>query len=130
MATEAKESAKRVLVIDDSPLIRKFHSNILTQIGLLVTTASDGSEGLELFFQRPFDLVLTDINMQGIDGYEVVRRIREDANFDGIPIIIVSTESDENARKRGMLLGANFYLTKPIESERAIDCIHMLLGGR
>jgi two-component system chemotaxis response regulator CheY len=119
---------KTVLVVDDSRTTREYHANILASAGYGVDTAIDGADGLEKLFARSCDLVLTDINMQGMDGLEFIRRIRKNADWDDLPIVILSTESRDSERRKGLVAGANLYLTKPSEPESLLEHIGMLLG--
>lgn len=121
---------KKILIVDDSQLVRNFHSYIVQEAGFAVTTALDGADALEKCFRDRFDLILTDINMQGMDGYEFIRRIRQDAQYDNVPIIIISTEGRENDKLKGLAAGANLYLLKPSEAKHIVKSIEMLLGGK
>jgi two-component system chemotaxis response regulator CheY len=87
-------SKKQILIVDDSEFVRSYHSYILEQADFRVITAVDGSDGLEKLYSDSFDLILTDINMANMDGYEFIRRIRVDVKYRLLPIIIVSTESE------------------------------------
>ena len=119
----------RILVIDDSQLVRNFHSYIVKEAGFDVTTAMDGADGLEKFFNTRFDIVLTDINMQGMDGYEFIRRVRQSGEHDHVPIIIVSTQGGENDKMKGFTAGANLFLVKPGDASKIVVSIKMLLGA-
>jgi len=119
---------KRILIIDDSEMVRNFHSYILKSVGFDVKTASDGAEGLEYFFADPFDLLITDINMPQMDGYTVIERIREVDQFEDIPIIIISTEDEMKDKQKGFDAGANVYIVKPTEPEQMVENVKMLLA--
>ena len=93
---------KTILIVDDSEFVRSYHSYILQQAEFDVITAVDGSDGLEKLYTNPCDLVLTDINMSNIDGYEFIRRIRAEEKYNSVPIIIVSTESESKTAKDSM----------------------------
>ncbi len=119
---------KRALIVDDSRVIRNFMSYTLTSAGFAVVTAVDGADGLERFFRERFDIVLTDVNMPGMDGYEFVRRIREGGAHDQVPIIMVTTERMEADRARGFAVGVNVYLTKPTDPARIVESVQLLVG--
>jgi len=121
---------KKILIVDDSQLVRNFHSYIVQEAGFEVTTAVDGADGLEKCFRTRYDLILTDINMSGMDGYEFIRRLREDDQHDEIPIIIISTEGSDNDKLKGLTVGANLYLLKPSDATRIVQSIQMLLGAK
>ncbi len=121
---------KQILIVDDSQLVRNFHSYIVKEAGFEVTTAIDGADALEKCFRDRYDVILTDINMQGMDGYEFIRRVRQDEQYDEIPIIIISTEGKENDKLKGLAAGANLYLVKPSDATRIVKSVRMLLGTK
>jgi len=107
----------RVLVIDDDEMQRTLIKRMLTSVGLKVDEAADGEEGLRIFTQNPPDLVLTDINMPGVDGHEVISAIR--AHQGDVPIIAISgggpsAEKDE-LLLRAANLGAREIIMKPFD---------------
>jgi len=118
---------KIILIVDDSEFVRSYHSYILQQAEFDVITAVDGSDGLEKLYTNACDLVLTDINMSNMDGYELIRRIRADEKFRSVPIIIVSTESESKDKTKGFDAGANLYIVKPSSPEMMIENIRMVL---
>jgi two-component system chemotaxis response regulator CheY len=87
----------------------------------------DGNDGLEKLYTNPCDLVLTDINMSNMDGYEFIRRVRAEAQYSGLPIIIVSTESEAKNKMKGFDAGANLYIVKPSTPEMMVENIRMIL---
>jgi two-component system chemotaxis response regulator CheY len=118
---------KTILIVDDSEFVRSYHSYILQQAEFNVITAVDGSDGLEKLYTNTCDLVLTDINMSNMDGYDLIRRIRADENYKSVPIIIVSTESESKDKAKGFDVGANLYIVKPSTPEMMIENIRMVL---
>jgi len=123
------ETKKTILIVDDSEFVRSYHSYILEQAHYQVITAVDGSDGLEQLYTNPCDMVLTDINMINMDGYEFIRRVRADGKYRSLPIIIVSTESEAKDKMKGFEAGANLYLVKPSSPETMVENIRMLLAG-
>ena len=103
--------------------------NILESVGYAVVIARDGKEALEKAAQEKFDLVISDVLMPRMDGFELVTRLRREKNYKEVPIIIVTTrESDEDKRK-GMEAGANAYLLKSdFTSEGLLETMERLLG--
>jgi two-component system response regulator MtrA len=101
-----------VLLVEDDPSIREIAKLGLTQAGFRVTTAGDGREGLLHFRQSPFDLVILDVMLPTLDGYEVCRQIRAESR---VPIIMLSAKSDTVDVVVGLELGADDYVTKPFE---------------
>ena len=123
------DTKKTILIVDDSEFVRSYHSYILEQAHFQVITAVDGSDGLEKLYRNSCDLVLTDINMSNMDGYEFIRRVRADGNYGSLPIIIVSTESEAKDKRKGFEAGANLYLVKPSSPEMMVENIRMVLVG-
>jgi two-component system chemotaxis response regulator CheY len=122
------DTKKTILIVDDSEFVRSYHSYILQQADFDVITAVDGSDGLEKLYANACDLVLTDINMSNMDGYELIRRIRADEKYRSLPIIIVSTESESKDKTRGFEAGANLYIVKPSSPEMMVENIRMVLN--
>ena len=118
---------KTILIIDDSETVRRYHTSIFKAAGFNVMTAADGADGLEKFYRAPSDLVLTDINMAGMDGYEFIRRLRQDAEYDHVPIIIVSTEAQDGDMRKGIEMGANLYIVKPADPQQLVENVRMVL---
>jgi two-component system chemotaxis response regulator CheY len=116
-----------ILIVDDSEFVRNYHSSIL-EPHYQVITAVDGSDGLEKLYGNSCDLVLTDINMSNMDGYEFIRRIRADKKFSSLPIIIVSTESEGRNKTKGFTAGANLYIVKPSSPEMMVENIRMVIS--
>jgi two-component system chemotaxis response regulator CheY len=121
------DSKRTILVVDDSEFVRSYHSYILEQAQFQVITAVDGSDGLEKLYTHSCDLVLTDINMSNMDGYEFIRRVRSDGKYGALPIIIVSTESEARDKTKGFEAGANLYIVKPSSPEMMVENIRMIL---
>ena len=123
------KTKKTVLIVDDSEFVRSYHSYILEQANFQVSTAVDGSDGLEKLFTNTCDLVLTDINMSNMDGYEFIRRVRADGKYNSLPIIIVSTESEGKDKMKGFEAGASLYLVKPCSPEMMVENLRMILAA-
>jgi len=121
------EIEKLILIVDDSEFVRSYHSYILEQAHFQVITAVDGSDGLEKLYSNPCDLILSDINMSNMDGYEFIRRVRADQKYNSLPIIIVSTESEGRDKMKGFAAGANLYIVKPCSPETMVENIRMIL---
>jgi two-component system, OmpR family, response regulator MtrA len=103
---------ERVLLVEDDPSIREVASLGLSQAGFRVTTAADGREGLIQFRNQSFELVVLDVMLPELDGYEVCRQIRAESR---IPVIMLSARSDTVDVVVGLELGADDYVTKPFE---------------
>lgn len=109
-----EQEARHVLCIDDEEMIRKIIGDFLENQGYVVTTASDGTEGLELFERKRHDIVLVDLRMPGMDGLEVLEALKERAAE--IPVIVISGTGDIRDVIEALRRGAWDYLTKPIEN--------------
>lgn len=117
---------KKVLVVDDSLTARNYHRSILQSAGYTVGTAEDGSEGLEMLFQNSYDIILTDINMIGMNGYDFIRNVRKDETYQDTPIAIISTEKEDEDMRLGYQAGANVYITKPCKPLALLENVKML----
>ena len=106
--------SKRILVVDDEPVNQKLIENLLEVMGHSPEFANNGFEALEKI-KSGFDLVLLDIRMPGIDGIEVVRRIRGNPESDDIPIIMITVLDDKQTRIEAIQAGANDFINKPID---------------
>jgi two-component system chemotaxis response regulator CheY len=108
-----------ILVVDDSPTVTKFVSFTLRSSGFKVIIASDGMDALEKLsnMDASIDLVITDLNMPNIDGYEFIRTLKANEKYKGLPIIILSSEVNEDDIERGKQAGASAYLVKPFKPD-------------
>ena len=93
-----------------------------------VTEADDGVDGLKKLAAGKFDIILTDINMPIMDGLKLVKRVRSDPMHQSTPIVIITTEGSQEDRQRALQLGANAYITKPIQAPQVIAKVRELLG--
>lgn len=116
------------LVVEDSPMMRQLLVFALSRIsGLMVSEADDGAQALRYLSSRQFDLVITDINMPVLDGLKLVQRVRADARHKQTPIIVITTDRRVEDRDRAMALGANDYITKPIQAPEVVATVKRLL---
>jgi two-component system chemotaxis response regulator CheY len=118
-----------ILVVDDSKTIRNLLAYILKSKNHKVDTASDGLIALEKVFSSTYDLVITDINMPRMDGFKLIESIREEESYKFLPIIVLTTEAKEEARRLGIKKGANLYLTKPSDPQTLVAYVKMLLAS-
>lgn len=103
---------RRILAVDDSATAREMTRRLLTQRGYQADVAGDGWEAWQALHQHPYDLVLTDLEMPGLDGLELIRRIRRDPRLLHLPVILMTWRADEAGRRRGYEAGANVYVVK------------------
>ncbi len=120
----------RFLIVEDSPTMRQMISFSLKRFkNAKIVEAVDGLDALrKLAGPDKIDLILTDINMPVMDGLKLVSLVRQNAQLKNIPIIIITTEGAEEDRERGLALGANAYIAKPIQSSHLIKTISELLA--
>jgi two-component system chemotaxis response regulator CheY len=97
------------------------------QKNLHVTEADDGVDGLRKLASSTFDIILTDINMPIMDGLKLIQRVRTDPKHKDTPIVVITTEGGKQDRDRALKLGANAYITKPIQAPQVIQTVRELL---
>jgi two-component system chemotaxis response regulator CheY len=124
----------RILVVEDSASTRAFVRTTLESeegvVGVEVSEATSGFDALRLLPRGPYDLVITDINMPDINGLELVQFMRKSEQHRHTPILLISTQSSERDRQRGLKLGANGYLAKPFGATALVADVSRLLAGR
>jgi two-component system chemotaxis response regulator CheY len=119
----------KVLVVEDSPTMRQLIAFALKRLrGIRIVEANDGVDGLKKLSAEKFDLIFTDINMPVMDGLKLVSLVRNDAGYKTTPIVIITTEGAQEDRERAMALGANDYVTKPIQANRILDIAKKFLN--
>ena len=117
----------KVLVVEDSPTMRQLIVFALKRIrNFQIVEANDGVDGLKKLSADKFDLILTDINMPIMDGLKLVSMVRNDPKYNDVPIIIITTEGAVEDRERALALGANEYITKPIQATQNLDTVKTL----
>ena len=118
-----------VLVVEDSATMRSLIASTLEQVGvpLKIAEASSGFEALRLLPRESYDLIVTDINMPDINGLELVSFVKGNQAYRSIPLIIISTESSDRDREKGLSLGADAYLVKPFEPDDLLQIARDLL---
>ena len=120
----------RILIVEDSETMRSLIASSLEDLDLPVkiTEAGSGFEALRVLPREDFDLVVTDINMPDINGLELLSFVRSNARYNGVPVVIVSTEGSERDRDKGLGLGADAYLVKPFDPESLRESVADLLS--
>jgi two-component system chemotaxis response regulator CheY len=121
---------KKVLVVDDSAPMRMLIAMTLRRslAGLSVTEAYNGLDAMEKLRDQKFDLVLTDMNMPGMDGAQLIRSIR--GSMEHIPIAVITTMGEDKDRDYGLSLGADGYITKPVTGGDLRGVVRRFLRGR
>ncbi|WP_027714318.1 response regulator [Desulfuromonas sp. TF] len=122
-------STFKVLIVEDSPTMRQLIVFALKRLrGLNIVEANDGVDGLKKLSSEKFDLIFTDINMPIMDGLKLVSLVRNDPNYKNVPIVIITTEGATEDRDRALALGANDYITKPIQTTKILEAARRLLN--
>lgn len=117
------------LIVEDSPMMRQLLVFAMARVrNLSVTEADDGVDALRKLAAARFDLIVTDINMPIMDGLKLIRRVRTDPAHKDTPIIVITTEGAQEDRQRALQLGANAYITKPIQAPQVIAKVKELLN--
>lgn len=117
------------LVVDDSPTMRQLISFSLKRIrGSSIVEACDGVDALKKLQNTKIDVILVDINMPVMDGLKLVSLVRQDPKIKHLPVIIITTEGAEEDRQRGLALGANAYVVKPIQQSHLLKVINDVLS--
>ena len=112
-----------VLVIEDDPRSVKLMKLILASQGYEAVIAVNGREGLETARTRAFDLILLDLMLPEIDGFEVLRQLRADPDLIDVPVVVTSARARPTTKQEAVDLGANFYLTKPYRKAELLEVI-------
>ena len=113
--------SRKILIVDDSEMVRNFHSYIIKMFGYEAVTAENGAVALEKLLSEKIDLLITDINMPKMDGYELIRNVYEQGIF--IPVIIISTEEEYKPELIHAKLCQSVHLDKPTNPEKLIKTV-------
>jgi len=124
------DSTPTILVADDEEDLRELVTYRLTRSGYRVIGAADGLEALELAAERTPDLMVLDVMMPKLDGYELTRRVRAEASLSSIPVILLTARSQESDIDRGFEVGADDYLKKPFNPDELVARVRAVLGRR
>ena len=119
----------RILIVDDSPSQLMGMKRIVEKLGHEALTAEDGAAGVEMAKKEKPDLILMDVVMPNLNGFQATRAISKEATTSHIPIVLVTTKDQETDKVWGMRQGAKAYITKPFNENQLIDVITQLLAG-
>ena len=119
---------RRILIVEDSPTMRQLLVFALRRLkDVEIVEAQDGMDGLRKVSNDDFDLAFVDINMPVMDGLKLISLMRGEEALQAIPIVVITTEGAQTDRERALALGANEYLTKPIQANRVLEVARALL---
>ncbi len=120
---------KSVLCVDDSASIRQMVSFTLESAGYAPDTAVDGADALTKLDQNKYQLIITDLNMPNLDGIGMIKKVREMPQYAGVPIVMLTTESDEGKKQEGKAAGATGWIVKPFDQTKLVAVVNKLIGA-
>jgi CheY-like chemotaxis protein len=120
---------KKILVVDDEEVIRKFLRIQLAKLGYEVKEAADGEQALEKLGKDDFDLLICDILMPNKNGWEVLREVKLNPRMKDIPVIVLTAKNEDSDMFKGYDLGASYYMTKPFTKAQLLYGLKLMLGG-
>jgi two-component system chemotaxis sensor kinase CheA len=130
LSPDEPEEAPKVLVTDDQFTVRELQRSILETAGYRVETANNGVEALERIGHGGVDILLTDVEMPAMDGFELLKAVREDPDTDSLPVVMVTSMGGEEQKRRGAEEGADAYIVKDEYDQHALlEVIERLIGG-
>jgi two-component system chemotaxis response regulator CheY len=116
--------ARKILAVDDSKTMRDMVTFTLRQAGFDVMEAADGQKALDAMNGSKFDLIITDINMPVMDGITLIKNVRTGTSHRGVPILILTTESDDAKKAAGKSAGATGWLVKPFNPDKLVELVN------
>jgi two-component system chemotaxis response regulator CheY len=114
---------KTILTVDDSRTMRDMLLLTLSDAGYRVIQAEDGMHGLEVLADEKPDVIVTDINMPRLDGFGFIEKVRHDANYRAVPILVLTTESDAEKKDRARRAGATGWIVKPFDPTKLVAAV-------
>jgi two-component system chemotaxis response regulator CheY len=119
--------AKKILVIDDSQSIRELITMVLENVGYLVDSAVDGQDALQYFDGRDFNLVITDLSMPNMDGIALLKKIRAMQQYSTVPVLMLTTESQNSVKAEAKMAGATGWVIKPFVANKLLSVINKVI---
>jgi two-component system chemotaxis response regulator CheY len=118
--------SKKVMTADDSPTVRKILKSILIDAGYSVVEAQNGQEAIDMLDYHKIDMLVTDLNMPSMNGIELIRAVRQTPGYRFMPIIMLTSESQEHMKIEGRKAGASGWVTKPFNSNQLLAVTRMV----
>jgi len=118
---------KHVLYVDDDVNLRRFVKGLLERHGYQVTIAGTGEAGLEVARAHPPDLIMLDIMLPGLNGFEICQQLRGDEGLRGVPVLMLTGMDDAKLNERAFAAGAQVCMTKPLQADRLLSAVQMVL---
>ncbi|MCL2229520.1 MAG: response regulator [Treponema sp.] len=130
-SAEFEKQKKSILVVDDSLPTREIEREILMSEGFIVDTAEDGSQGLKAAKQKHYDLICTDLNMPVMDGFMFIENLKKNDSLSGIPVIVISSNANEEDKAKAYKLGASRYILKnSFNNQNLLETVNELIGEK
>jgi DNA-binding response OmpR family regulator len=120
---------KKVMVIDDEPAIHKLLQTILEHEGFQIMGLEERKDARETVSRRRPDVIILDIMMPEVDGFQILKMLKEDEETREIPVLVLTVRSLREDRERAMALGADHYMTKPFQPSELVEAVRSLAGG-
>ena len=127
---EEKNATPQLLLVDDSISIRKMIGMLLGKAGYIVDTAVDGVDAIEKFGEKMYDLVVTDLEMPRMHGYELIAEIRAGQTAGDVPIVVMTSRAGDKHYEKAMQIGADDYIVKPVDEETLLKSVRTLLANK
>lgn len=121
------DDTKKILIVEDDQHIRKLFNILVRREGVDIDEAVEGNEALEKLHANRYDLVILDIMMPNVDGFSILKDMRERPETAQVPVIVVTAKTEDKDLMKGYSLGANYYITKPFEPQDLIHSIELIL---
>ena len=119
---------RKILIIEDSSTMRSLIASTIEEMsGFESVEASNGFEALKALPSQHFDMIITDLNMPDINGLEIIKFVKEHPAYKDIPLVVVTTEVEEEDRRKGLALGASEYITKPFDPDNLKKVVRRIL---
>jgi len=120
-----------LLVVEDSGTMRQLICHALRRIpNIVIVEGSDGADALQKLGEIKPDVIMTDLNMPVMDGFQFIEQVRARPGFDGVPIIVLTTQGALEDQERARALGVTTYVTKPIRPNEVVDAVNSVVGQR
>ncbi len=120
--------AKKILSVDDSASVRQMVTFALETAGYQTAQAADGKEALAYLKGSPVDMIITDLNMPNLNGIELIKQVRTLPGFKFVPIVLLTTESEDAKKAEGKAAGATGWIVKPFKQDQLLAVVKKLLG--
>ena len=120
--------AKKILSVDDSASVRQMVTFALETAGYQAVQAGDGKEALALLKTTPVDMIVTDLNMPNLNGIELIKQVRALPGFKFVPLVLLTTESEDSKKAEGKAAGATGWIVKPFKQDQLLAVVKKLLG--